>query len=174
MASLPYKTKIDLGASAACVVIGGFFAILSWQIPVKPDEITSSRAVPLFLSTMIAGLGLLIALNALFRKEGSDQGGADGSDIGFAGADLQKVFRVIGCGVVYVVLFWAVGYFFATGVTLFLGLATFDNRKWQTLCFLPIIGAIAYQVIFMGFMVLDDPVGALIDASSLTSVFSLY
>lgn len=174
MSILTARTKTDLGAAAACVALGGIFAIQSWRIPIDPHAIVSSRFVPLFLSLAIACLGVLLAAIAMVRagRSGNDEAAQPG--FGFEDAHLGQVLLIVGCGTVFVVTFWAVGFLVATLTTLLVTLIAFGNRNWRTIAILSVSGAIVYQLIFMRFMILDDPVGALIDASALSAIFSSY
>ena len=88
-------------------------------------------------------------------------------DFGFRGSDLRRVAQVIGCGTVYVALFWAVGYLVATAVAMLLMLLAFGNRSPLVLALVPIAAALVYQYVFVGLMGLYDPAGALVDLSAL-------
>ena len=140
MADLSYRAKIELGITASCLVIGGFFSVLAMQIPPDPEEIIDSRTVPLFVALMIMGLGVLISVLALANNANGANGElADGEipledDFGFLDSDIMRVFEVIGCGIVYIALFWAFGYFVATMVCLGLMLLAFGKPPRATNC----------------------------------------
>ncbi len=176
MADLSYRAKIEFGITASCLMIGGFFSVLAMQIPPDPEEIIDSRTVPLFVALMIMGLGVLISVLALANNANGANGElADGEipledDFGFLDSDIMRVFEVIGCGIVYIALFWAFGYFVATMVSLGLMLLAFGNRKIGTLILVPVIGTAVYQFIFMNLMGLHDPAGTLIDVRPLTNL----
>jgi len=178
MRALSYRTKIEFGVTAACLVFGGFFTVLAMQIPKDMEEIIGPRSVPLFLGVMMMALGVLISILSVLDDKNdaaADTNGADFSgddDFGFRDSDIKRVFEVIGCGIVYIALFWAFGYLVATLISLGLMLLAFGNRKLGTLVALPIAGTIIYQAIFMGLMGLHDPAGELIDISAVGNFIS--
>lgn len=178
MAALTYRTKIEFGITATCLAIGGFFTVLALQIPEDMEEIIGPRSVPLFIGVMIMILGVLIsALSLITNSNGVDDTLEEGEippddDFGFMDSDIKRVFEVIGCGIIYIALFWAFGYFLATLISLGLMLLAFGNRKSGTLILLPVAGTVIYQAIFMGLMGLHDPAGALIDVSPITNIIS--
>ena len=176
MSTLSYRTKIELGVTAVVVVIGLFFAILAWDINPKSHEI-GPRVVPMFIATTMILLGALISFIAL-KFNSIENGNASDDDVfveddyGFADSNITRVFTVIGCGIIYIILFIAFGYFMATLASLFLIMFAFGNRNPRTLVIVPLIGTGLYQYVFMGLMGLHDPAGALIDFSALTNWIS--
>jgi hypothetical protein len=177
MSTLSYRTKIELGVTAVVIVTGLFFAVLAWDINPKSHEI-GPRAVPMFIATMMILLGALIAFVAM-RFNSIENGNASADDdiyeeddYGFADADITRVFSVIGCGIVYIIIFIAAGYFVATMASLFLIMVAFGNRNPRTLILVPVIGTAVYQYVFMGLMGLHDPAGELLDVTALTNLIS--
>ncbi|MEK9721919.1 MAG: tripartite tricarboxylate transporter TctB family protein [Rhodospirillaceae bacterium] len=175
MANLTYRAKVDLGVTVACLLIGGFFAYLSLLIEPETEQLIGSRTVPLFLSVMVMALGLLIAVFALAQGRNGD---GDASEIppedefGFADSDVVRVSQVIGSGIIFLIAFWAFGYFVSTIIALALMLLTFGNRNLRTLILMPLIGTTVYQFVFMGLMGLHDPEGALVDFRALSNIIS--
>ena len=91
---------------------------------------------------------------------------------GFTDSDIARVFAVIGCGIAYIVLFVLFGYFLSTLASLCLILLAFGNGNFRTIAIMSVVGAVIYQLVFMGLMGLHDPAGLLIDARPLTQWFS--
>ena len=176
MSTLSYRTKIELGVTAVVVVVGLFFAILAWDINPKSHEI-GPRAVPMFIAVTMILLGALISFvalrfNSIENGNGSDDDVYVEDDYGFADSNITRVFTVIGCGIVYIILFIGFGYFVATLGSLFLIMFAFGNRNPRTLILVPAIGTVVYQYVFMGLMGLHDPAGELLDVTALTNLIS--
>jgi hypothetical protein len=177
MSTFSYRTKIELGVTAVVVLTGIFFAVLAWDINPKSHEI-GPRVVPMFVAVAMILLGALVSLVALKTNSPENGNGSNELDVtedvdyGFANSNISRIVSVIGCGIIYIILFIAFGYFAATLVSLALILYAFGNRNLATLVLVSIIGTVIYQYIFMGLMGLHDPVGALIDFSVLTNLVS--
>jgi hypothetical protein len=108
MSTLSYRTKIELGVTAVVIVTGLFFAILAWDINPKSHEI-GPRAVPMFIAITMILLGALISfvalrLNSIENGNGSDDDVYVEDNYGFADANITRVFTVIGCGIIYIIL----------------------------------------------------------------------
>ncbi len=183
MGTLRYRTKIEFGVTAAVFVIAGFFAILAWDINPNSDEAIGPRFVPMFIAVSMLALGALISFNAIRNNDNRNAPiASDGDlipaeayeedDFGFRDADVSSVFWVIGCGILYIVLFAALGYFLSTLVGLALIMMAFGNRNPVALIAYPLGGAIVYQYIFMGLMGLHDPAGDLIDFTAISGIIS--
>ena len=177
MADLSYRTKIELGVTATVVLTGVFFAVLAWEINPQSHEI-GPRFVPMFIAATMILLGALISVVQLRLNSNGNGGELDEADVyeeddyGFANSNITRVISVISCGIVYIILFIAFGYFLATVGSLLLILHSFGNRKPVTLILVPLIGAIIYQYVFMGLMGLHDPEGELLDVSAVTKLIS--
>ena len=177
MSTLTYRTKVELGVTAVVVVAGLFFATLAWEINPRSHEI-GPRAVPMFIATTMILLGILISFVALkFNLNGNGNSSDDvdayeEDDYGFTNSNISRVFSVIGCGIIYIILFIAFGYFLATLASLFLIMIAFGNRNPRTLILVPVIGTGVYQYVFMGLMGLHDPAGELLDVTALTNLIS--
>lgn len=174
MPILTHVAKTDLAAAAVCALIGGFFAVQSWWIPIDPHATVSSRVVPLFISFSVMALGLLLGCGAILRNARGTEPSPLLPGHGFHDANFRQVMVIVGCGAVYVATFWAVNFLVANALALLVTLFAFGNRKWSVVFALSLSGAVIYQIIFMRFMILDDSVGALIDASALSNIFSAY
>ena len=184
MGTLRYRTTIEFGVTAAIFLIAGFFAILAWDINPASDEAIGPRAVPLFIAVSMLVLGAMISVNAIRNNDKRGQAVAAGEgdlippeayeedNFGFRDTDVSSVFWVIGCGALYIVLFWALGYFLSTLLGLALIMLAFGNRNPAALIGYPAAGAVIYQYIFMGLMGLHDPAGEIIDFTAISSLIS--
>jgi ABC-type Fe3+-siderophore transport system permease subunit len=76
---------------------------------------------------------------------------------------------VIACGALFVVTFWAFGYFIALIVTVVAMLSTFDVKNWSKKILSGVLLAFIFQWLFMGIMLLNDPKGALFDMRPYTN-----
>ncbi|MFO6464287.1 tripartite tricarboxylate transporter TctB family protein [Jannaschia sp. KMU-145] len=157
---LTARTRIDLGVAATVIAIGAVFAFEAWRIDPASYEAVGPRAVPLFLAVAMIVLGASIGLGAWWRV---GHGTPPEPGFGFADSDLRRVAAVIGAGAVYTFAFWAMGYMMATILGMAMALWVFGVRSPVMLVVLPLIAGIAYQVIFMGYMGLLDPRGALLN-----------
>jgi hypothetical protein len=105
-----------------------------------------------------------ILARALLGYEGKIQ-----EEYGFQTSDIKRIFAVIASGAVYVMTFWAFGYFVSTCVAVGLIMVSFGHRKiWKILSFSLFAGVI-YQFIFMGMMGLYDPPGKVADLRDYTN-----
>jgi hypothetical protein len=172
MASLSYRTKIDLGVSVVVMAIGGFFAYQVSLIETLSENLVGPKAFPYFLSVAMIVLGALVGVAALYfnfvrDNEGNDGDGgaeADAEDkFGFADSDKKRVIEVIAMGFVYIWLFHAFGYIIATFISLLLMLLVFRNKKLSTILILSVVGTAAYDYLFMNLMGLYDPPGEYFD-----------
>ena len=76
---------------------------------------------------------------------------------------------VVGCGGLFVFIFFALGYFTALFVTFVAMLYTFGVRKWLKMVIGSLLLAFIFQWLFMGIMLLNDPKGVLIDMRPFTN-----
>lgn len=177
MASFSYRSKIDLGVAAGTIAVGLFFLWQASEISIgMADDVVGPSAVPYFLAIAIIGLGLIIGAFAFFGAAGGSEASAEPAAstsvagdaakaetdaFGFRDSDLGRVFGVIAIGLVYIALFYAFGYVIATGLTLAMMMVVFGNRNLLVILGTAVVGALAYQYIFMGLMGLHDPPGLL-------------
>ena len=182
MGRLRYRTKIEFGVTVAVFIIGGFFAILAWDINPSADDAVGPRAVPLFIAITMLVLGALISVSASRENDLSNQTADDGDlipaeayeedDFGFRDADIKRVFAVIACGFAYIALFYAFGYMLSTLLSMVLILVAFGNRHPIALIGYAIAAALIYQYIFMGLMGLHDPAGEFLDVTAVSNLIS--
>ncbi len=168
-----YVTKLELGVAAVLVLIGAFFIFQASFIRPVPGDPIGPKVLPMFLAIAILCGGVLIALHTLFRKgRHSDEDVELASGYGFKESNIGLIFAVIGCGICYVVTFWAFGYFVATFVSVILIMLTFGNRKLWLILTIALGVAIVYQFVFMGLMGLFDPAGEVVDLRRFTNWIS--
>ena len=158
-----YKIKVEYGVSAAVLALGIFFIFQAFTIETSREAI-GPRTMPLMLAICLTIGGIWLGIRALTGRAGDLKDG-----YGFLESDVKRIFLVVGCGVFFVVLFWAFGYFTALIFTFIAMLYTFGVRNWLIMIAGAIILAIAFQALFMGVMLLNDPKGALIDMRPYTN-----
>jgi hypothetical protein len=176
MTTLEYRAKVDLGVAAVTIAVGGFFTYQVSLIESLAEDAIGPRMIPYFLSIAIVVLGVLIGASALYFNASEADGSRDlsveelaareaGESFGFRNSDLAKISAVVVMGFIYIGLFWALGYFISTLLSLALMLLVFGNRAPRTVLILAIAGALAYDYLFMGLMGLYDPAGEYFDLS---------
>ncbi|MEO0344486.1 MAG: tripartite tricarboxylate transporter TctB family protein [Pseudomonadota bacterium] len=163
MDKLDYKAKIELGVALVIILIGAFFIYQSSTISASREAV-GPRTMPMFLASSLIIGGIWVAIRALLGKAGDVREG-----YGFLESNLRRIFQVIGCGVFFVIVFWAFGYFTAIFTTFMLVLYAFGNRGAIWLFAGGIIVAFIFQWLFMGVMLLNDPRGALVDMRPYTN-----
>ena len=166
MAHENYKTNIEYGVSAVVSLIGIFFLYQAFTIGVSKEAV-GPRTMPMTLAVALVLGGLWLAFRAFRGKVGHLKEG-----YGFLESNLKRIALVIGCGSLFVVTFWLLGYFVAIIVTYVSMLYAFGVREKLKI----IVGAIAMafvmQWLFMGIMRLNDPSGVLIDLRPYTNLIS--
>ena len=158
-----YKIKVEYGVSAAVLALGIFFIFQAFTIETSREAI-GPRTMPLMLAIALTIGGIWLAVRALTGKAGDLKEG-----YGFLESDVKRIFLVVACGIFFVTLFWAFGYFTALVFTFIAMLYTFGVRNWLAMIVGALILAVAFQALFMGVMLLNDPKGALIDMRPYTN-----
>lgn len=172
--------KLEIGAAVICVILGGTIFLLASQISPDTDEAIGPRTVPLAIGILISVLGALLLITAIVnerrmkKEKDSEKYSPKPPIIRIQNMEIINILNIIGCGVIYVLLFWATGYYLATLISLGISLFLFGTRKVLPLALISILGALSYQIVFMSMMGLDDPAGALINISNLTQYLSRY
>ncbi len=157
MGSQDYKIKVEYGVSAFVLLVGVFFIFLAFTIDTSREAV-GPRTMPMFLAVSLVIGGIWLALRAYFGKAGDLKEG-----YGFLESDVQRIFMIVGCGVLFVFIFWAFGYFVAIVCTYIAMLYSFGVRSWTWMAGGAIVLALIFQWLFMGVMVLNDPAGAVVD-----------
>ncbi|MEM8977927.1 MAG: tripartite tricarboxylate transporter TctB family protein [Pseudomonadota bacterium] len=163
MGTHDHKVKVEYGVSAVVLLVGLFFIFQSFTIETSREAV-GPRTMPLIISVALVLSGLWLGLRAFRGKTGELKHG-----YGFLDSDMRRIFLIVGCGAIFVALFWAFGYFTALIFTLVAMLATFGVRNWVAMIVGPIVLAFAFQWLFMGVMLLNDPKGALVDMRPYTN-----
>ncbi len=163
MGTHDYKIKVEYGVSAVVILIGVFFIFQAFTIDTSREAV-GPRTMPMILAVSLVIGGLWLALRAFLDKAGDLREG-----YGFLESDIPRIFQVIGCGVLFVFMFWGFGYFSAIIVTYIAMLYTFGVRNWVWMIGGGIVIALIFQWLFMGVMLLNDPRGAIVDMRPYTN-----
>ena len=163
MSSQQYKVRLEYGVAAVVLLVGLFFIFQAFTIETSRESI-GPRTLPLILAVSLVIGGLWLGLRAALGKVGDLQAG-----YGFLESDVKRIFLVVGCGVLFISVFWGFGYFMAIIVTLIAMLATFGVRNWFAMIVSAVILALVFQWVFMGVMLLNDPKGAIVDMRPYTN-----
>ena len=111
MANDNYKTNIEYGVSAVVSLIGLFFVYQAFTIGVSKEAV-GPRTMPMTLAVALVLGGLWLAFRAFRGKVGNLKEG-----YGFLESNLKRITLVVGCGSLFVLIFWLLGYFAAIIVT---------------------------------------------------------
>lgn len=158
-----YKIRVEYGVSTVVFLVGLFFLYLTFTID-PSREAVGPRTMPLILSVGLILGGIYLAVRAYSDKAGDLKEG-----YGFLESDVPRIFLVVACGALFVVLFWAFGYFTALFFTFSAALFTFGVRNWIVMILGSVLVAFAFQALFMGVMRLNDPKGAIVDLRPYTN-----
>lgn len=163
MENQDYKVKVEFGVSASVFLLGVFFILQAFTIETSREAI-GPRTMPLMLAVSLTLGGVWLGLRAFLGKAGDLKDG-----YGFLESDVKRIFMVLACGILFVLLFWGFGYFTALIFTFIAMLYNFGVRNWFVMIIGAVILAVAFQALFMGVMLLNDPKGALIDMRPYTN-----
>ncbi len=166
MANESYKTNIEYGVSAVVSLIGLFFVYQAFTIGVTKEAV-GPRTMPMTLAVALVIGGLWLAFRAFRGKAGNLKEG-----YGFLESNLKRITLVVGCGSLFVLGFWLLGYFFAIIVTYISMLYAFGVRDHLKIMIGAIVMAFVMQWLFMGIMRLNDPSGVLFDLRPYTTLIS--
>lgn len=166
MSGQDHKIKVEYGVSAVVLLIGVFFIFQAFTIETSREAV-GPRTMPLILAISLVIGGLWLAIRALLGRTGDLSEG-----YGFLESDSKRIAMVIGCGILFVILFWAFGYFVAVFVTYIAMLMAFGVRNWLWMIGGAVVLTVIFQWLFMGIMRLNDPKGAIIDLRSYSSWIS--
>ena len=163
MGTQDYKIKVEYGVSAVVLLIGVFFIFQAFTIETSREAV-GPRTMPMFLAIALVLGGLWLALRAITGRAGDLKDG-----YGFLESDVKRILMVVCCGVLFVILFWGIGYFVAIIATYIAMLYTFGVRSWGWMVGGGLVLALIFQWLFMGIMLLNDPAGAVIDMRPFTN-----
>lgn len=163
MGTQDYKIKVEYGVSAVVLLIGVFFIFQAFTIETSREAV-GPRTMPMFLAISLVVGGLWLAVRAMTGRAGDLKEG-----YGFLESDVRRISMVVGCGVLFVFLFWGLGYFTAIIATYIAMLYTFGVRNWGWMVGGGVVIALIFQWLFMGVMLLNDPAGAIMDMRPYTN-----
>ena len=166
MSNERYKTNIEYGVSAVVSLIGLFFVYQAFTIGVSKEAV-GPRTMPMTLAVTLVLGGLWLAFRAFRGKAGNLKEG-----YGFLESNLKRITLVVGCGSLFVLTFWLLGYFAAIIVTYISMLYAFGVRDHLKIIIGAIVMAFVMQWLFMGIMRLNDPSGVLVDLRPFTTLIS--
>ena len=161
---MDYKKKLEFYVAASVFLIGVFFTYQAFQIRPFLIDVIGPRALPLSLSILLIIGSLSIFLRAILGNVGEIQEG-----YGFKDSNVKRIISVIISGAIYVVCFWAFGYFLATFVTIGLIMIAFGHTNIIKIILFSLVASLIYQFIFMGMMGLYDPAGEVLDLRKYTN-----
>ena len=161
---MDYKKKLEFYVAAFVFLIGVFFTYQAFQIRPFLIDVVGPRALPLSLSILLIMGSLSIFLRAILGNVGKIQEG-----YGFKDSNVKRIISVIISGAIYVVCFWAFGYFLATLVTIGLIMMAFGHTNIIKIILFSLAASLIYQFIFMGLMGLYDPAGEVLDLRKYTN-----
>lgn len=162
MENQDYKIKVEYGVAAVVLLVGVFFIFLAFTIDTSREAV-GPRTMPMFLAVSLVISGIWLAIRAYTGRAGDLKEG-----YGFLESDVRRIFMVVASGVLFLILFWAFGYFIAVIFTYIAMLHTFGVRNWGWMIGGGIVIACIFQWLFMGIMLLNDPAGAIIDMRPFT------
>ena len=163
MDNTDYKIKVEYGVAAVVLAIGLFFVFQAFTIDTSREAV-GPRTMPMIIAVALVISGIWLAARAYTGKAGDLKEG-----YGFLESDITRISWIVACGGLFVVLFWAFGYFTALIFTLLAMLLAFGVRNWPMMIAGAIILAFVFQWLFMGVMLLNDPKGAIIDMRPYTN-----
>ena len=163
MATQDYKIKVEFGVSAVVLLIGLFFIFQAFTIETSREAV-GPRTMPLWLASALVVSGVWLGIRAFAGRAGDLKEG-----YGFLESDVKRIVMVVGCGVLFVLLFWALGYFAAIVATYIAMLYTFGVRQWGWMVGGGLVLAVIFQWLFMGIMLLNDPAGAILNLRPYTN-----
>lgn len=158
-----YKIKVEYGVAAVVLIVGVFFIFQALTITTSREAV-GPRTLPMIISVALVLGGIWLGMRAFLDKAGDLKDG-----YGFLESDVPRIFMVVGCGALFVLLFWAFGYFVALIFTFVAMLFTFGVRNVPAMLIGAIVIAFAFQALFMGVMRLNDPKGAILDMRPYTN-----
>ena len=163
----PQKRELLVGCLSGAVSV--FCLFLAFSIESVFGSTFEMRMLPVFLSgtmTLISFMVILKAVNMPKELLVSQE------EIQIMRAATARMFGVVMVGLIYVGLFYSVGYVLATAISMYLVMIVLGNLNHFKMAITAILSAIIYQFIFMGMFGFYDPVGRLIDLSALSEFLS--
>jgi hypothetical protein len=161
-----YKKKLEYGVASIVALIGVFFVYQATTIR-GSNEAIGPQSMPMALAISLILGGLWLGIRAFRGKVGNVQEG-----YGFLDSNLQRIALVVGCGALFVFIFWLFGYFVAILLGYICTLTAFGVKDKVKIIIGAVIMATVLQWLFMGVMRLNDPKGAIVDLRPYTNLIS--
>jgi len=152
-----YKIKVEYWVSFVVLMIGVFFVFQAFTIETSKETV-GPRTMPMILAVCLILSGAWLAVRAFLGKAGDLKDG-----YGFLDSNMKRILTVIGCGILFIFMFWGFGYFVALITAFITTLYAFGNRNWIGIIVGSILLAVVFQWLFMGVMLLSDPQGFFFD-----------
>ena len=92
---------LSLSVAAVVLAIGIFFVFQAFTIDTSREAV-GPRTMPLIIAVALVISGLWLAVRAYTGKAGDLKEG-----YGFLESDITRIFLIVACGALFVVLFWA-------------------------------------------------------------------
>ncbi len=163
----PQKRELIVGGLSSAVSV--FCLLLAFSIESVFGSTFEMRMLPVFLSGTMVLISVMVILKAVnMPKELL----VSQEEVQIMRAATGRMFGVVIVGLIYVWLFYALGYILATAISMYLVMIVLGNSNHYKIALTAILSAIIYQFIFMGFFGFYDPVGRLIDLSALSEFLS--
>ena len=163
----PQKRELIVGGLSSAVSV--FCLFLAFSIESVFGSTFEMRMLPVFLSGTMVLLSFMVILKAVnMPKEFL----ISPKEIQIMRAATTRMFGVVIVGLVYIGLFYAVGYIAATAISMYLVMIVLGNSNHVKIAITAVLSAIIYQFTFMGMFGFYDPVGRLIDLSALSEFLS--
>ncbi len=163
----PQKSEFIVGGLG--LVISLFCLSLAFSIESVFGSTLEMRMLPVFLSGTMVIISLLVLFKAMNM---SSELLVSPEEIETMKAATGRMFGVIVVGLIYVGLFYALGYVVSTAISMYLVMIVLGNSNHLKLAAIAIFSAVIYQLIFMGMFGFYDPAGRLIDLSTLSEFLS--
>lgn len=163
----PQKSEFIVGGLSLAISL--FCLKLAFSIESVFGSTFEMRMLPVFLSGTMFIISLLVLFKAMNMPRELLVSPEEIQTMKIATA---RMFGVIFVGLIYVGLFYAVGYLASTAISMHLVMIVLGNSNHFKLATIAIFSAIVYQFIFMGMFGFYDPVGRLIDLSTLSEFLS--
>ena len=151
----------ELLVSLGVIGVGLFFLFQAGLIENLENDEVGPELVPTILSWMLIVLvGLSSAYWMLLSRHDESE------RLSFSLSALFWIVAITVLGLVYFVLFQAVGYLLSTIAILAVTLVALGIRKPLKVLFLSVFGGVAFFIVFIRLMAVYDPPGSLIDIST--------
>jgi len=158
--------KSEFFTASVVVGLGVFFLFQAYSIETFQKVLIGPKPVPMAISAMIIGFGILQFFVTWVGHGESDKTGDAESPV-MPRAAAFRMIAVILIGFAYIWLFSATGYLIATAMVMAPLLVVFGTYDTRTVVVLTIVGTAAYYAIFIWLMGIYDPAGWLINIETL-------